>query len=70
MSDHFCMTLIPSYNFAFMYLGLVLLFGARLRTLPLKCAILAFFLSMQFFASSGLHYTNWLSCRCPTWRSI
>jgi len=35
-----------------------------------KDQILAFFLSMQFFASSGLHYTNWLSCRCPTWRSI
>ena len=27
MSDHFCMTLIPSYDFASIYLGVVLLFG-------------------------------------------
>ena len=36
-----------------MYLGLVLLFGARLRTLPLRCSILAFFLSMQFLLLLG-----------------
>ena len=44
--------------------------NAKLEQQAGKDQILAFFLSMQFFASSGLHYTNWLSCRCPTWRSI
>ena len=38
--------------------------------LSLWCSILDFFMSMQMFASSGLHYTNWLSCRCSIWRSI
>ena len=45
--------------------------NAKLEQQARKDQILAFFLSkMQFFASSGLHYTNWLSCRCPTWRFI
>ena len=38
--------------------------NAKLEQQTGKDQILAFFLSkMQFFASSGLHYTNWLSCR-------
>jgi hypothetical protein len=38
--------------------------NAKLEQQAGKDQILAFFLSkMQFFASSGLHYTNWLSCR-------
>ncbi len=38
--------------------------NAKLEQQARKDQILAFFLSkMQFFASSGLHYTNWLSCR-------
>ena len=45
--------------------------NAKLEQQARKDQILAFFLSkMQFFASSGLHYTNCLSCRCSTWRSI
>ena len=37
--------------------------NAKLEQQARKDQILAFFLSMQFFASSRLHYTNWLSCR-------
>ena len=38
--------------------------NAKLEQQAGKDQILAFFLSkMHFFASSGLHYTNWLSCR-------
>ena len=38
--------------------------NAKLEQQARKYQILAFFLSkMQFFASSELHYTNWLSCR-------
>ena len=38
--------------------------NAKLEQQARKNQILALFLSkMQFFASSGLHYTNWLSCR-------
>jgi hypothetical protein len=45
--------------------------NAKLEQQARKDQILAFFLSkMQFVASSELHYTNCLACRCSIWRYI